>query len=401
MTVEDFIEEAKQVHGDKYDYSKIIEDNITIENKKTKVPIICKIHGIFWQSVEYHLRGQGCPECANNIRLTTEEFIKRAKQVHGDKYDYSNVNYINNHTPVIIICKKHNKEFTQKPVSHLRGHGCPECAKEYKSNLFKNTKEDFIKKARQVHGDKYDYSKIEYVNSNTKVCIICKVHREEYWQTPAQHLSGRGCPKCANENSRLTQQEFIRKAKQVHGDKYDYSKTIYVNARTKITVTCLQHGDFEQYAASHLAGKGCPKCNCSFLENNIRIYLDANHIEYLEQHTWDWLTFKGQQRVDFYLPQYNVVIEAQGAQHFMNVEFFDKFEPLEIRIEKDNNKNRLCLEHGIKIYYFSNLFKDKIIRDKSFTYPYPVFEDINTLFTLILSEFNLNYNYNPIRLIGP
>ena len=111
-----FIEKAKAVHGDKYDYSKV-----EYVKAKEKVCIICQEHGEFWQTPNNHLRGEGCPFCYGSKKLTTEEFISKAKQIHGNKYDYSNVNYVNKYTKVCIICPEHG-EFWQKPSNHLKGN---------------------------------------------------------------------------------------------------------------------------------------------------------------------------------------------------------------------------------------------------------------------------------------
>jgi rubrerythrin len=128
------------------------------------------------------------------MKFTKDDFIRSARKVHGDKYDYSKVVYKNNKTDVCIICPIHG-EFYQTPNSHLKGRGCPICGGTKKS-----TKEDFIIKAKQVHGDKYDYSKVVYVNNQIKVCIICPIHGE-FYQTPKNHLSGQGCPKCSGNKN--------------------------------------------------------------------------------------------------------------------------------------------------------------------------------------------------------
>ena len=125
-------------------------------------------------------------------KKTKEEFIKGARKKHGDKYDYSKVDYVNKRTKVCIICHEHG-EFWQTPSSHLQGKGCPICGGT--STL---TKEELIKKARKVHDNKYNYTKVEYVNNKTKVCIICPEHGE-FWQTPYDHFYGCGCPKCHAE----------------------------------------------------------------------------------------------------------------------------------------------------------------------------------------------------------
>ena len=200
-------------------------------------------------------------------RSTTKEFIEKARKIHGDKYDYSKVNYTKNNVKVCIICPEHG-EFWQRPDKHLAGHGCPNCCK---TGIKSNT-DDFIKKSREIHGDKYDYSKVEYINNRTKVCIICPEHGE-FWQTPNSHLNGNGCFECSyierGKDKRLTTEEFIEKAKKIHGDKYDYSKTVYSTWFEKVCMICPKHGEVWQTPASHLHGFGCPKCHQSLMERYI------------------------------------------------------------------------------------------------------------------------------------
>ena len=200
-------------------------------------------------------------------KKTKEEFIKEATEKHKDKYDYSKVDYVNSKTKVCINCPEHG-EFWQIPNSHLKGCGCHKCANETNGERFRLSKEEFIEKARKQHGDKYDYSKVKYVNGGSKICIICpKSEHDEFLQIPSSHLSGRGCPKCANEAKRekLTpsKEDFIKKARKVHGDKYDYSKVEYVNSKTKVCIICSEHGDFWQTPNDHLGvhSCGCPKCS--------------------------------------------------------------------------------------------------------------------------------------------
>ena len=183
-TINEFLKEAKRIHGDKYDYSKV-----EYMNTHSKICITCPEHGEFWQTPNRHLAGDGCPKCSGRNR-TTEEFIKIAQKIHGDKYDYSKVEYKTVGKKVCITCPEHG-EFWQTPHSHLQGNNCPKCAHQ----SYKHTKESFVKEAQKIHGDKYDYSKVEYVNNHTNVRIICPEHGE-FWQTPNSHLCGRGCPKC-------------------------------------------------------------------------------------------------------------------------------------------------------------------------------------------------------------
>ena len=253
FTNKEFIEKAIKIHGDKYDYSLV-----QYKNQKIKVKIICKEHGVFEQRPCNHIGlKQGCPSCVGLKKLNTEEFIKRANQVHCNKYDYSLSVCKNSYTKLIIICPVHGK-FEQKPDNHInQKQGCPECGKLFK----KFTTEIFIKKAKEVHGDKYDYKLVNYIGSNLKVKIVCKKHGV-FEQIPSHHiLNGYGCKKCAIENDRFTKEEFIKKSKEIHGDSYDYSQVEYINSQIKVKIYCKEHKIFfEQIPNNHLRGQGCYLC---------------------------------------------------------------------------------------------------------------------------------------------
>lgn len=347
-TTEEYIKQAKKIHKDKYDWSKVV-----YVDAKTKVCIICPIHGEFWQRANNHLSGCGCLKCYNErrnltTRMTTEEFIKKARKIHGDKFDYSKVEYINNRTKVCIICPEHG-EFWQTPGHHLQGHGCPKC-----SDNMCLTNEEFIKRANKIHKDKYDYRDINYVNNHTPIQFCCKKHGM-FLQLPTHHLKGHGCPKCAIDNSTLTLDDFIKKATEIHGNKYNYSKVEYKDSKTKVCIICPKHGEFLQIANSHLKGHGCPKCNQSKLETKTENFLKDKKIKYIHEKKFQWL---GLQRLDFYLSEYNVAIECQGEQHFIPVDFGGRGkekakEEFEERIEHDNKKKKLCEEHNIKIFYIN------------------------------------------------
>jgi hypothetical protein len=194
----------------------------------------------------------------------TTEFIEKAIKIHGDRYDYSKVEYIKASQKVIIICKEHG-EFTLTPNKHLsRKDGCKKCSRKIISNKQRSTTESFINKAKEIHGDKYDYSKVEYYNSKTYITIVCKKH-EEFTQQPSNHLTGYGCKKCRDEKSgntqRLSLNIFINKAKDIHGDKYDYSKVEYINSHLNIQIICKIHGIFYQKPNNHLNGATCLLCS--------------------------------------------------------------------------------------------------------------------------------------------
>ncbi len=168
-------------------------------------------------------------------KFTTEQFIQKAKEIHGDKYDYSKTEYVTMEKKILIICPEHG-EFWQRPHLHLSHSNCPKCAAYFKKRNKKLTTEEFIKKAKLVHGDKYDYSLVDYKDVKTKIKIICPIHGE-FQQRPYSHLSSSGCFECSNkykgQSKKLTTEEFIRRSKDAHGNRYDYSKTEYVDSTKK------------------------------------------------------------------------------------------------------------------------------------------------------------------------
>jgi len=364
-TNSNFINLAKKVHGDKYDYSQV-----EYTNGKTKICIVCPSHGEFWQTPSSHLSGSGCSICANEAKSNAYKkdlstFIAEAKALHGDKFDYSQVEYNGNNIKVSIICPFHGK-FRQTPHAHLSGKGCPKC------NGFFRTTEEFVALAKEIHGNKYDYSKVMYCQSNREVCIVCPTHGD-FWQTPHSHLSGAGCPSCFG-SQKLTNEEFVRRARLVHGTKYGYDNIEYKSAFDRVCITCPKHGDFWQGARAHLRGAGCPSCNNSILEDKTREALSKNNIHFVEQKTFAWLRYKKSMRLDYYLPDYDIAIECQGIQHFEPVETFggqDEFRDTQLR---DIMKREKCQAHGIKIIYYSNL---------KIRYPYPVYENLDEMIHFI------------------
>lgn len=189
-TTEQFISDAIAVHGNRYDYSKVV-----YKTGSDKVTIICSVHGEFQQKADNHLQGKGCGICANSIKSNTKEFIKKSKVVHHNKYDYLLADYKNSKTKVIIICPEHG-EFEQTPKDHLKGRGCQKCKYAYLSHKFSSNIDEFIQKAVKIHGVKYDYSKAIYVNWDTNINITCPIHGA-FEQRVGNHLNGKGCPGCA------------------------------------------------------------------------------------------------------------------------------------------------------------------------------------------------------------
>lgn len=253
-------------------------------------------------------------------QLTTKEFISKAILKHGNRYDYSQAIYTKNRNNVTIICKEHGK-FYQKAYVHLRGSGCKLCfIKNHSSNT-----EEFIIKAKKVHGDQYDYSQTNYTKALDKIQIICRKHGV-FYQKANGHLNGAGCIQCGFEktadSSRKTTEQFILDARSVHGNRYDYSQSKYVSEHTKLKILCKQHGDFWQSPHVHLRRDrcGCPKCKFSKGEQRISKYLEDRFIEYEHQKMFPNCRNPKTSRLlkfDFYVPSYNLLIEYDGDQHFM------------------------------------------------------------------------------------
>lgn len=295
-----FITKSIEIHGNKYNYSKA-----NYIGRFELLTIICPIHLEFKQTADSHLQGHGCSKCSNNCKLTNETFIIKAKQIHGDKYDYSKINYINANSKVIIICPIH-KEFEQMPNAHLFSSGCLKCSIIDRAMKI----EDFIIKSNEKHYFKYDYSKINYVNNYTKVNIICNFHKEKYTfsQRPGMHLAGQGCPKCAS--TLKTTDLFIEQANFIHNKKYNYSESIYTNSDTKIKILCPNHNEFYQRPDAHLRGAGCPNCNYVISKGETQ-WLDSLNIKHLQRN----ITIKTKKRrysIDGFDFKTNTIYEFNG-----------------------------------------------------------------------------------------
>lgn len=196
------------------------------------------------------------------MKLTTQDFIKKAIIVHNNLYDYFKVDYKNTHEKVVIICKKHS-DFLQTPHNHLQGQGCPLCRNEQRSKTRILNTDIFIQKAISIHNNRYDYSKTHYINTHEKVIIMCKIHGD-FSQTPHNHLQGQGCNKCGKIAAKKlmvsSNDLFIKTANLIHNNDYDYSKVCYINTHEKIIIVCKIHGDFLQTPHNHLRGQGCNEC---------------------------------------------------------------------------------------------------------------------------------------------
>ena len=330
ITTEEFIKRAIRVHGNKYDYSKA-----EYKKSREKVIIICKVHKKeFFQSPSSHIKGSGCPECGNKScsekkMLTTEDFIKRAKNAHGDKYDYSKVEYRGSNNNVKIICRVHGETY-QQPSNHILGKGCRKCADARRAKDQSLTKEEFVEKAKEVHGgNRFDYSKVEYKNCNTKVIIICNACGKEMIQSPRSHTQGNGCENCHRKNQRMGIEEYIRRSKEIHGeDTFDYSFVEYVNNSTKVKIGCKKygHGFWMQTPNNNLCGYGCPLCR-SKKEGEVKELLSKYFKDWIIiSHKKIWHTYKDynhKRYCDFWLEKngIRIIVEYDGEQHYKPIQF--------------------------------------------------------------------------------
>jgi Zn finger protein HypA/HybF involved in hydrogenase expression len=419
-TKDDFITKSKIEHGEKYNYSKV-----NYFTTKQKVEILCNEHGPFFQSPANHIKGQGCPECARIARATSQrysskEFINSVQEIHKNKYDYSKVNYINSQTKVQIICHKHGP-FYMKPNSHFNGQGCPKCGRISARENIALDYTIFLKRAEKVHANRYEYVEDTYKNYTTKMQMFCSehglfeqtphshismktgcplcgnlsagvsnqkgwevvsdmfisVHGNRYnydsssyldvshkmriecsrhgWfeQKPYQHYFGHGCIKCSYEENaekkKITFLEFIEKSLEIHGKKYSYDHSNYVDIFTPIYITCSKHGEFLQNPRNHYRGSGCPKCNSSKGEEKIRAILNDLSVEFIEQKTFDDLIHKKYLRCDFYLPYYNAVIEFNGIQHYEPISVFGGIYGLKENQARDTIKYNFLREKKINL----------------------------------------------------
>lgn len=249
------------------------------------------------------------------IKLTTEIIKERAILVHGEKYDYTKLKYINSDTKICILCKEHG-EFWQSTYHHLNGQGCPKCRYIMSGLKNTRTLDDFIKLANMKHNNFYDYTQSIYTNDKTKLDIICPEHglfkMTPNNHLGGQKCPTCGRIKTINSH-KLNNRIFMKKGKLKHNNKYNYSKVNYINSITKVIIKCPKHGEFSQQPNNHLHGQGCPICKHSKLEMMMANLLNDNGIVFEEQKKFSWL---GRQSLDFYLPKYNIAIECQGKQHF-------------------------------------------------------------------------------------
>jgi len=299
VEIDEYLKRLKNKFGNKYDYSNI--DIVYKNNRKYVNNIYCLIHHVKFDTRADNF--SGCPECSGRNKKI-EDIIKKAKDIHGDKYDYSNIDiktkkdkngffrtYINN-----IYCPKH-KYFNIRLDSHLdksKPQGCKKCA----FNI--DSKEEFIKKAKDIHGDKYDYSLVDYKGVDYNVDIICKKHVQS----------------------------------------------------------------FSQKVYTHLKGSGCPICQESKGERKVANFLDFYNIEYIRQHKFPDLKNKLLLPFDFYLPKMNICVEYDGVQHFKPISHFGGEITFEKCKKNDKLKNEYCISNNIPLLRLTYKDSDSDVKSK-------------------------------------
>jgi len=354
-----FIEKVKKVHSTRYDYTEV-----NYINAKTKIRIKCNVnnHGTYEQNPSSHLNGNGCPICGKErVRIknicTTKKFIEKAQKIHGKKYDYTKVMYVNNVSIIIIICAIHG-EFSKTPKKHLAGQGCQQCSKISASKKLNMGAEKFIKKAKEIHGDKYDYSMVNYIDGLTNVILICTIHGE-FNKKPRKHLAWQGCQKCSQKKISYLHkrsQKFIKRAIKIHKGKYNYKMSNYTTAHNKISIICPKHGIFTQTPDSHLRCGGCPKCakkNYSKIsikwltEMMIKNTVFIQHAENIGEYMIPEL----KQFVDGYCKETNTVYEFNGDLFHGNENLYNL-----------NDKHPLNGKTFGNLYY-KTLYKEEMLRN--------------------------------------
>lgn len=351
LSQNEVIRRFREVHGNFYDYSIVEYKGLNV-----KVKIICPKHGIFEMIPYNHMKGHGCRFCCKNAKLNLENFSKIVNLLYGNRFDCS-ISIINNsNNRVKIKCNKCGNVFEVDKyafTSTRNGGKCPFCEKE-KHRVKRQI--EFIKKCNSKFGDKFTYPNLFYFNNSTKIEIICPIHGS-FYMTPQHHLnSNTGCPKCSIEKLKdkyiFSQKTFIERAKRAHGDKYSYEKSIYNGMLNPITITCPKHGDFQQLPINHIKGQGCRNCKNSIGEERISNFLKENNIKYKKEYcVKNEYIFSNRKKlfIDFYLPQYNTMIEFNGEQHYHAYTLFGGEKQLEEQKERDNAVRYYCKNHKIKL----------------------------------------------------
>ncbi len=335
QTTEGYIKKAKEKFSNKFNYSKTI-----YINAHTKIKIYCnKCKITFETSPNRHIRSKYgcCLECQKKLngnikRKPVSKFIEQSKKIFGEnKFDYSMIEYKNNSTHIILRCIDCNEIFEQIPHSHLAGgNGCPMCGTTNKMNKY-----IFIQKAKKIHNNLYNYSKVIYINCEIKVIIYCNTCQKDFKQRPSQHLSGRGCWNCGIKkrliNRTLTKEEFIKRVNKIHDNKYDYINSNYINTRTKIKIYCKKCKEYFIITPNkHIGGRGCIRCSKYKQYSEISIKWLKNIEKYESIKIQKGTDINGEYRIpntnlkcDGFCHENNTIYEFHGDFWHGNPKFFN------------------------------------------------------------------------------
>jgi very-short-patch-repair endonuclease len=307
---------------------------------------------------------------------TTAEFIEQAHKKHGSRFDYSKSQYGGFTMPIEVVCSDHGSCWTT-PKSHLHSHsgGCLRCRKNICSKALSLTKSEFIQRAQKIHGDYYDYRLVDYMNGQTHVIIICPQHGP-FRMKPNRHLIGRGCRRCISkklgEERKLSFWDFVVRVATVHGAyRYEYDLQDCLNAHSKITIRCPQHGQFLQSVATHLKGHGCPRCVQSNGERRVREVLNQLGVDFSEQVRFVGCRDRGALPFDFYIPGHRLLIEFDGRQHYDNSELWGGKKKLAETQRHDAIKNNYAAENNYSLlripYWNVNNIEDILLNQLAMT----------------------------------
>ena len=358
---------------------------------KTLLTAECQKHpGEIVQFVRGIIRNKNlikCPKCLLKVAkdkgyARTLKAIKSQILNRGDSIDFSKIpnTKLNKHTCYDVRCKLHNIWYKTTFELIQKGHGhCPICTKIKRRESKVLANNVYISRLKERYGDKYDLSNVSYDGRLNRVKLKCKIHNIWFNAFPGNTLKKtfKGCPKChlewSKEFNTKTTDYFISKSKKIHGDKYDYSKSVYKSNSIPIEIICKKHGPFFQVPSTHYSGSGCPSCKSSKGENKIVNFLLKFGIKYYKEYR---LNKNYRFRYDFYLPDYNILIEYHGEQHYKNVNWF-KGTTFEKRLEYDKKKVNLARTHHVDLIVI----------------PYTKFEFLEDYLCFRLSKF-YKYYYN-------
>ena len=362
-----YISKAVELHGSKYRYDLLPEE----VNLKGKIWVVCDVHGPIEITARNHIgkNKSGCPICGrlranNKMRDSIDDFIKKEKEVHGDKYEVIRESFISTSKTIKFRCKKCGNIFEQKGTMHLEGNGCNVCNPPHT----KLTTESFKEKIAVTHPNLEILS--EYKSTNKPITVRCKIHDYTYITTPHRLIQGANCQKCYDDRRgeaiKKPIDKLLEEINVIHGDRYELPNINeeYKSNKSKLTCICKKGHKFKITANKLLKGQGCHICNESHLERKISLILPNLKREYSS----DWLRnpeTKYHLSLDFYDEKMNIGIECQGDQHFRSYEVWGGKSAFLKNIKRDIIKNELCKMHETKlIYVIPRLYKNEIKKEK-------------------------------------